>query len=581
MAAFLLRWLFVLTVVVSSVLDLGAVRPAAAQAAVVAYVNTPLLNIRSGPGANHTIVDQVDKGQDMVVLGRSFDSAWLQVNVPGSGQGWASAYYLQVSGSVAGLPVADTSTQQPKAYSITGLNLRAGPGYSFPVLSRVPRHADLVLLAQNINGLWAQVRRPDGQEGWVDVKYLKTSTAVAGLPVSDRQYGAPTVTPVPGAPPPAVFANWRGEYFANRDLAGAPAFVRDDPAIDFTWWGNPALPGLPADDFSVRWTRQLPFDAGTYRFRVTADDGVRLWVGDRLLIDDWREGQTTRTAEINLAVGPQTVRLEYFERGGEALARLAWERVDAYPDWKGEYWNNAALSGAPVIVRNDAALDFAWGQTAPDPRLPADNFSARWTRSLNLEAGTYRFRVLVDDGARLWVDDRLVIDEWRGGASREVTGEVSLSAGAHSLKLEYYDAAVEARARLTWERSGPQTFSDWKGEYWANATLSGTPAVVRNETRLDFVWGLGAPAANLPGNQFSARWTRTQTFEAGTYTLYAQADDGVRWYVDGQLVLDQWHDSDSGLYSAELTLDAGPHALQVEYYENQYTAQFRAWWTRR
>ncbi|MBL8056291.1 MAG: SH3 domain-containing protein, partial [Anaerolineales bacterium] len=437
----------------------GAV-PAQAQAVPIAYVNTPLLNVRAGPGANHAIATQVDYGQDLVLLGRNFDSTWVQVSVPKAGTGWVNARYLLTTVGLAGLPVADGSTGQAKAYSISGLNLRAGPGYAFAILTTVPRHSDLVVLAQNLSGGWAQVRRPDGQEGWADARYLKLSTALNGLPVADRQYPAPGGTPVPTPLPPAGFAYWRGEYYANRDLAGQPALVRDDPALDFAWWGNPALPGLPADDFSVRWTRQLPFDAGTYRFRLTADDGVRLWVGDRLLIDDWREGQKTRTADLNLAAGPQVVRLEYFERGGDALARLTWERVDAYPDWRADYWNNTALSGAPIISRNDGALDFIWGQAAPDPRLPADNFSARWTRSVNVEAGTYRFKILVDDGARLWVDDRLLIDEWRGGAVREAAAEISLAAGAHTVKLEYYEATLDARVRLTWERLGAQSFPD-------------------------------------------------------------------------------------------------------------------------
>ena len=419
-----------------------------AQSVPIGYVNTALLNVRAGPGANHAIATQVDSGQDLVLLGRNFDTTWLQVSVPGAGVGWVSARYIQTGVGLAGLPVADGSVGQPKAYSITGVNLRAGPGYAFAVLSTTPRNSDLVVLAQNLNGRWAQVRRPDGNEGWVDARYLKLSAALTGLPVSDRQYPAPGGSPTP----PTTFAYWRGEYFNNRHLSGQPVVVRDDPAIDFTWWGNSALPGLPADDFSARWTRQLPFDAGTYRFRVTADDGVRLWVGDRLLLDDWREGQSTRTAEVNLAAGPQVVRLEYFERGGEALARLTWERVDAYPDWRGEYWNNTTLSGAPTVVRNDAALDFIWGQAAPDPRLPADYFSVRWTRTQTFEAGTYRFYAESDDGVRVYVNGRRVIDEWHDSAGGLYVADIALPAGAHTLMVEYYDNRYQALLKFWWSR---------------------------------------------------------------------------------------------------------------------------------
>lgn len=86
-------------------------------------------------------------------------------------------------------------------------------------------------------------------------------------------------------------------------------------------------PGLPADGFSARWTQALSFDAGTYRFVTTTDDGGRLWVDGRLLIDAWQPMRSTRAATIRLETGLHQVRMEYFERSGAALARLTWYRV--------------------------------------------------------------------------------------------------------------------------------------------------------------------------------------------------------------------------------------------------------------
>ncbi|MCB0116960.1 MAG: SH3 domain-containing protein [Caldilineaceae bacterium] len=123
---------------------------------------------------------------------------------------------------------------------------------------------------------------------------------------------------------------WYPEYFANRDLAGAPSVVRTDGGIDFNW-GNGSPDGLiPADDFSVRWTQTLYFDEGDYEFSVAADDGVRLFVGGTLIIDDWRESSgATRTGTIHLGAGNQTVRLEYFEHTGSASVRLSWARKES------------------------------------------------------------------------------------------------------------------------------------------------------------------------------------------------------------------------------------------------------------
>jgi len=367
---------------------------------------------------------------------------------------------------------------------------------------------------------------------------------------------------------PGDFPQWRGEYFANTTLGGTPALTRNDAQIDFDWGSGGPSAGLPADNFSVRWTRTLSFDAGTYRFRALVDDGIRVVVDGARVIDAWASGAERGVeGEVNLTGGYHTVVVEYFEAGGQAAIELGWEKRSTYPEWKGEYWNNRALSGLPRVVRNDAILDHNWGDGSPDPQLPADSFSARWTRTLTLAAGTYRFRLAMDDGARLWVDDRLVIDEWRDGAYRELTVDVPLAGGAHSLRVEYYESAGQARVRCLWEVVTP-SYPDWKGEYWTNPILSGVPILARNDARLDFDWGEGGPATALPTNNFAARWSRTLVLEAGVYRFSAVADDGVRISVDGRLILNEWHASSGDRsYRADVQLAAGSHAIVVEYYE--------------
>ena len=123
-----------------------------------------------------------------------------------------------------------------------------------------------------------------------------------------------------------VFTHWRGEYYANADLAGRPAFLRDDEAIDFDWQTGSPGAGFPVDNFSVRWRRPVLFESGYYRFRARTDDGVRLYVGDDLLIDEWRDTVAeTYEAETYLDEGEYTVVVEYYERGDEALIQVEWE----------------------------------------------------------------------------------------------------------------------------------------------------------------------------------------------------------------------------------------------------------------
>lgn len=203
--------------------------------------------------------------------------------------------------------------------------------------------------------------------------------------------------------------------------------------------------------------------------------------------------------------------------------------------WYGEYYNNPDLAGAPARTRNDANVNFNWGFSAPTTGLTSDGFSVRWTRTLSFEEGRYRFNMIADDGARLYVDGDLVINEWRDGSRRQFTAERNLSGGNHSLRVEYYERTGEAIIQLWWEKipspPKPRVFNEWKTEYWANRQLSGSPAFLANSEAINFHWGERAPKVGLPADNFSARWTRTLTFEPGVYLLYAQADDGIRLHL--------------------------------------------------
>jgi len=126
-------------------------------------------------------------------------------------------------------------------------------------------------------------------------------------------------------------AFWRGEYFNNTDLSGTPVLVRPEPGIDYNWGSeSPPPPVVATDQFSVRWTRMLNLAAGQYQFTATTDDGVRLWVNNQVLIDQWTVHQAQPlTAAVDLPGGNTLVRMEYFEDTGMATARLAWTPVGA------------------------------------------------------------------------------------------------------------------------------------------------------------------------------------------------------------------------------------------------------------
>jgi hypothetical protein len=123
----------------------------------------------------------------------------------------------------------------------------------------------------------------------------------------------------------------------------------------------------------------------------------------------------------------------------------------------------------------------------------------------------------------------------------------------------------------------PEPPDAWLGEYYADPALGGPPVLTRLDPTLDFDWGTGSPGDAVPSDNFSARWTREIWVSAGFYTLYLQADDGARVWVDGQLSIDAWLADSSKTYAAELGLGEGTHILKVEYFEKSGEARIHFW----
>jgi hypothetical protein len=123
------------------------------------------------------------------------------------------------------------------------------------------------------------------------------------------------------------------------------------------------------------------------------------------------------------------------------------------------------------------------------------------------------------------------------------------------------------------------TGTQYLTRYWNNKTLSGTPTVTMCENGpINHEWGTGSPSG-IPADNFSARWTRTANFTAGTYTITARADDGIRVWLDGNLVIDAWKDQGPTTYTATRSISAGDHPIKVEYYENGGGAVAQVTWT--
>ena len=110
------------------------------------------------------------------------------------------------------------------------------------------------------------------------------------------------------------------------DLAGEPKEVRLHESLDVDWDYGPPWPGLPVDNFSVRWTTAQSFEAGTYTFNLTADDAATLYIDGTQVLDVWLPVRGSRSAQYYLSAGEHTITVNYLERTGTARVSLNWER---------------------------------------------------------------------------------------------------------------------------------------------------------------------------------------------------------------------------------------------------------------
>ena len=202
---------------------------------------------------------------------------------------------------------------------------------------------------KRLNGTLAGIDVPTLRDVWHTGPYLHDGSAatlaaavqahqgntVAGTDLTNlvaylQQIGSQEPS-APGAAPPAAGTGTglTATYFANRTLTGTAVVTRVEvPSFD---WGIAApAAGVPADNFSVRWSGQIQaIEAGNYQFRTLADDGVRVWVNGVQLINDWTEHPPLEITSpvITLAAGQRvSIVVEYFEGGGGAVMRLSWLR---------------------------------------------------------------------------------------------------------------------------------------------------------------------------------------------------------------------------------------------------------------
>jgi len=150
--------------------------------------------------------------------------------------------------------------------------------------------------------------------------------------------------------------------------------------------------------------------------------------------------------------GNHSIRIDYFEAGGYATARFNWQLINTgggqvFPNWRAEYFNNMTLSGSPALVRDERTISIDWGDGSPGPGVNSDFWSARFTRQLTARAGQYRIVLTSDDGSRLFINNQLIIDNWRAQAATSVSTDFFTNGGTLDVRVEFFDQTGGALLR--------------------------------------------------------------------------------------------------------------------------------------
>ncbi len=119
---------------------------------------------------------------------------------------------------------------------------------------------------------------------------------------------------------------------------------------------------------------------------------------------------------------------------------------------KGEYFDNMNLTGEPVLTRIDPMIDFSFGTRPPGPGVPNDKFSIRWTGKIKPPERINILGTRTDDGARLYLDNKLLFEDWTEHGEKPNSASVELLPGKeYEVKFEHFDNSLGAAARLTWD----------------------------------------------------------------------------------------------------------------------------------
>jgi hypothetical protein len=406
-------------------------------------------------------------------------------------------------------------------------------------------------------------------------------------------------------PIPVVKTGLRMEmfYFDQKSFLSnlnprTPAHAKISPDINYPNRNSLAdhLRNNRKEQYAIRWTGALRVDqAGEYRFELTSDDGSKMWLADRVLVNNnGLHGMIMKHGTASLSTDLHAIRIEFFQKGGGAGIIFKYQGPDS---------GNRLVSAAPAF-RDSPVLPgiteevfyFAQGSKLPnlndrkpnqvrvvdevEPRacpqgggmfnnfLHEWNVAVLWSGFIEIRLpGEYEFKLTSDDGSKLWLttdmhDQHIVVVDNDGlHGAKDKSKKVNLVTGFHRMRMEYFQKKGGACAEFNLK--GPDTDGDWivpdqrmlfrdvgfnpvddlnaglqeEQFYFSQGALlsglAGKPQKMRNVKFVNYAnRGSGKFEGFNRGHDFAVRWTGSlRVKQEGTYTFYLNSDDGSAMWM--------------------------------------------------
>ncbi len=403
-------------------------------------VFTDRLNVRQCPSLSCKRLTTVQQGQAFVAFEKK--DHWYHIYLPDRRRG--ASGWIEAANKEEVFVVPVPTAHQIEVENLTALNVRSGPGTSFPPLALAWTGQRFVSIehqpGRGCTQNWHRFALPSfpGGDGWScsgigGKSFLKTDLSPSA-PVLVQQTAS-----LPVQREPSLHLDTSQLVFTAIEGQGNPQaqFVTVTYTADMPLYFAADVPWL-----SLARVSEISQGEEVFDLQVSVETS------------GLPAGAYQTTLPLTLIGTSHQARLEVVLTVLPAIGGVSNPPVEGL---MGEYVGQSAINADERIhfTRLDPTIDFDWGKASPRPDMDADYFSVLWEGKIQIDHDEpYTFHTITDDGIGLWIDKHLVIDHWGpGGASHNKT--VQLETGLHDVRLVFFELEEDAFVSLYW--SSPST----------------------------------------------------------------------------------------------------------------------------